>query len=315
MGVARTRAGLRKCRATRAGSRVAVVAPASGFDRAQFDLGLAELRRLGFEPVYDDSVFDRSATTAGAADVRAAALRHAWAQTDVDAIIAVRGGYGSVETLPLLAADDIPDPPASLVGYSDITSLHVWLNLHVGVTSVHGAMLEGRLAHGPDAYDPATLLRSLGTEPLGEVSHDGIAVLNGGDARGVFVGGTVTQLASSLGTPYAFSPPAGAILFLDEVGERPYRLRRLLMQLRLAGTFDRASAIVFGQLPKCDEPGGSVTSRTIVEEFFAAFPGPVLFGFPSGHTTTPLLSLPLGVDTRVVTGGKARLVFEEAAAA
>lgn len=290
------------------------MAPASGFDREAFDRGVAELERLGLIPVYDDTIFERLPTVAGPPPVRAAALVSAWARDDVDAIVSVRGGYGSVETLPLLDVSAVPAHPALFVGYSDVTSLHVWLNLHVGVTSVHGAMIEGRLSRGAEGYDSETFLRSLGDEPMGELAPDGVDVVRSGEAAGVLLGGTLTQLAASLGTPYAFNPPVGAVLFLDEVGERPYRLQRLLTQLRLAGTLGGASAIVFGQLPGCDEPGGRLTARAVVEEAFDGFTGPVIFGFPSGHTTTPLVSLPFGVEARVVADGGARLVIEEAAA-
>lgn len=293
---------------------MALVAPASGFNREDFDRGVAELRRLGFVVEYADSVFARLPTVAGAASVRAAALKGAWARDDIDAIVAVRGGYGSVETLPLLAPADIPNRPATFVGYSDVTSLHTWLNLHVGVTSVHGAMIDGRLSRGHEAYDPDTFLRSLGAEPMGELAPDGVEAIRPGDASGVLLGGTITQLAASLGTPYAFMPPAGSVLFLEEVGERPYRLRRLLTQLRLGGVLSRAAAIVLGQMVSCDEPGGALTARSVLEEFFQDFPGPVLYGFPSGHTTTPLISLPFGVEARVVASGRPRLVIEEAAA-
>lgn len=314
MGVARTRAGLRKCRAVRPGSRVAVVAPASGFDRAEFDRGVAELERLGLVPVYDESVFERKApAVAGSPAVRAAALIAAWAREDVDAIVAVRGGYGSVETLPLLDRMVVPEYPAAFVGYSDLTSLHTWLNIHVGVTSIHGAMLEGRLARGEAAYDPDTFLRSLQPEPLGELAPEGVDVLHAGETSGVLLGGTITQLAGSLGTPFAFKPPIGSILFLDEVGERPYRIQRLLMQLRLAEVLAGASAIIIGQLPQCDEPGGRVTGRSVVEAFFEGFSGPVIYGFPSGHTHTPLLSVPFGVHTRVVADARARVIIEESA--
>lgn len=316
MGVARTKAGLRKCRAVRPGSRVAVVAPASAFERAEFDRGIAELVRLGLEPVYDPDVFERQPPAmAGPAPVRAAALVAAWGREDVDAIVAVRGGYGSVETLPLLDRLAVPEHSAAFVGYSDLTSLHVWLNVHVGVTSVHGAMLDRRLARGTDAYDADSFLRSLGPEPLGEIAPDGVEVLQPGEESGVLLGGTITQLAASLGTPFAFKPPIGSVLFLDEVGERPYRLQRLLMQLRLADVLSGAAAIVVGQLPQCDEPGGRVTARSVVEEFFQGFAGPVLFGFPSGHTHTPLISIPFGVEARVVAGGRPRVVIEESATA
>lgn len=316
MGVARTKAGLRRFRAVRAGSRVAVVAPASGFDRAEFDRGIAELRRLGLDPVWDDSVFERQATVAGPPAVRAAALGRAWAREDVDAIVSVRGGYGSVETLPMLDRMSVPEHPAAFVGYSDLTSLHTWLNLHVGVASVHGAMLQGRLAAGIGAYDPDTFLRSLGTEPMGELEPDGVSVMREGEASGVLLGGTITQLAGSLGTPFAFKPPLGAVLLLDEVGERPYRIRRLLMQLRLAEVLSGVSAIVIGQLPQCDEPGGRVTALSVFDEFFDGFTGPIIAGFPSGHTTTSLMSLPFGVEARVVAAhSRARLVLDESAAA
>jgi muramoyltetrapeptide carboxypeptidase len=293
---------------------VLLVAPASGFDREAFDRGIAELHRLGLVAEFGESVFLRRPTVAGAPAARADALKEAWRRDDVDAIVAVRGGYGSVEVLPLLVPSDVPDQPAAFVGYSDVTSVHTWLNLYAGVTSVHGAMIDGRLSRGHQAYDPDAFLRSLGTDPMGELAPEGLQVLRAGEASGVLLGGTLTQLAASLGTPYAFMPPEGAVLFLEDVGERPYRLQRLLMQLRLGGVLSRASAIVLGQMTGCDEPGGALTARSVLAEFFDDFPGPVLFGFPSGHTTTPLISLPFGVEARVVATGHPRLVLDEAAA-
>jgi muramoyltetrapeptide carboxypeptidase len=299
------------------GSRVALVAPARPFARDDFDRGVAELRRLGFEPVWDDRIFDRQAFLAGPAASRAAELQRALTRPDVDAVIAVRGGYGSVHTLGALDPAAIRRRRTAFVGYSDLTSVHAYLGGTIGLTSVHGPMIDGRFAHGPAAYDPHTLLGSLGTEPLGELSPPGLEVVRPGDARGPLFGGTLTQLTGLLGTPFDAAPPTGHILFIDEVHERPYRLHRLLTQWRLAGRLASAAAMVFGQLPRCDEPGGGVTAADVVREFAEGFPGPVLLGFPSGHTatpTTPMLSLPLGVAVRVVGKGTPSLVFEEAAA-
>jgi muramoyltetrapeptide carboxypeptidase len=293
---------------------VAVVAPASPFERDEFDAGLAELRRLGFEPVHDERVFDRQGFVAGAARSRASSLNAAWRQPDVDAIIAVRGGYGSVETLPDLDLDLIRRRRTAFVGYSDVTSLHAFLGTRAGLVSIHGPMLEGRLARGASAYDPASFLGALGPRPLGELTAEGLEAIRPGEAAGPLFGGTLTQLLASFGTPWEFTPPDGHVLFVDEVGERPYRLHRMLTQWRFAGRFRAASAVVFGQMPRCDEPGGPVTAAGVVRERLGDFPGPVLFGFPSGHTTTPLVSLPLGVETRVVASGPPRLVVEEAAA-
>jgi len=311
----RTRLGLRKVRALRPGSGVAIVAPASPFVREEFDRGVAELRRLGFTPIYDDTVFSRGdGITAGDADLRADAIRRAWARDDVDALLAVRGGYGCVEVLPKLDAAPCRATPKAVIGYSDLTSMHCWLNGHVGITSMHGAMLEGRLAKGPEGYDEGSWRGCVSADPLGELSPAGLDVIRSGEASGPLVGGTLTQLAASLGTPYDFCPPDGAVLLLEDVGERPYRIRRLLTQLRLAGRLARISAVLIGQMPRCDEPDGRVTARDVLAAFFHDFRGPVVFGFPTGHTTTPFISLPLGVQTRVVASGTPRVIVEEAAA-
>jgi len=103
------------------------------------------------------------------------------------------------------------------------------------------------------------------------------------------------------------------VLFIDEVGERPYRLDRMITQLRQIGLLARAAAVVIGELPQCDEPGGSLTGRAVMADLFADFPGPVLIGFPSGHTTGPAFTLPLGVSCRVIAGARPRLVIDEAA--
>jgi muramoyltetrapeptide carboxypeptidase len=306
-----------KARALRPGDRVAVVAPASSFARDAFDAGIEELRRLGFDPVYDDSVFARSRYTAGPPDLRATAFRRAWTDPSIAALIAVRGGYGSMQMLPFLHAAEIHRTPKAFIAYSDNTSLLTWITGQCGVVAYHGPMLEGRLARGEAGYDRDTFERVLmHASAPGAITHDGLQVIRSGEASGVLVGGTLTQLVASLGTPYAFDPPAGHILFLDEVAERPYRIDRMLTQLRLSGILSRAVALVFGEMPRCDEPGdGGPSIRAVVADLTDGFPGPVLFGLPSGHTTGPCLTLPLGVAARVVTTPSPALIIEEAAVA
>jgi muramoyltetrapeptide carboxypeptidase len=308
---------MRKPRALRPGDRIGVVAPASSFGRASFDAGIAELERLGYEPIYDESVFARQRYTAGDAATRAAAFRRAWQDPSIAALMAVRGGYGSVHLLPLLDADEIRRTPKAFIGYSDNTSLLVWLTGYCGVTAFHGPMLDGRLAKGEAAYDLDTFSRVLTrTEPAGRISHPQIETLRPGEAQGVLLGGTLTNLMASLGTPYAFDPPQGHILFVDEVAERPYRIDRMLTQLRLSGLLSRAAAIVFGELPRCDEPAdGGPAIKAVIGELLSDFRGPVLFGLPSGHTDGACMTLPFGVQARVVTGADPAVILEEAAVA
>jgi len=304
-----------KPRALRPGDRVAVVAPASSFARAEFDAGVEELRRLGYQPVFEDSVFARARYTAGDAALRADGFRRAWNDDTVAALIAVRGGYGSVQLLPLLDAAEMRRRPKAFIGYSDNTSLLAWLTGVCGIVGFHGPMLEGRLARGESGYDRDSFARVLTRPaPAGPIAHPQVEVLRAGEARGPLLGGTLTNLLASLGTPYAFDPPAGHVLFIDEVGERPYRIDRMLTQLRLSGLLARASAIVFGELPRCDEPApAGPVIKAVITDLLEGFPGPVLFGLPSGHTNGACITLPFGVQARVVTAPSPALIIEEAA--
>lgn len=297
------------------GSKVAVVAPASPFQLHEFDKGVAEIERLGFVPVWDESVFEKQAYVAGPAEHRAHALRRALTDPSVAAIIAVRGGYGSAQLLPWLDIDEVRAASKPIIGYSDVTALLAFITTRCGLVSFHGPMLEGRLAKGADGYDQVSFERALClAEPMGEFDAPGVEVVVPGECAGPIVGGTVTQILASLGTPYAFDPPAGHVLFLDEVGERPYRLDRMVTQLRQSGLLAKASAVVIGELPRCDEPFGGVTGRATMADLFADFPGPVLMGFPSGHTVGPQQTIPFGVRARVVADQRApRLIIEEPA--
>jgi len=314
---AQTRAGLLKVRAAGPGCRIGLVAPASPFERGDFEQGLVELKRLGFEPVFDERVFERRGYVAGEPESRATQLTDFWRRADVDVVLAIRGGYGSAQLLrglSLMDAQLARQARTALVGYSDITSLHVWLATCAGLVSIHGPMIDRRLSQGPSQYDPVSFLASLRPEPMGELCPDGVEVLGAGEAEGPLFGGTLTQLLASLGTPWAFRPPSGHVLLLDEVGERPYRIDRMLEQARQTGLLAKASAIVFGQLPRCDEPDGGLTAKAVVADALRDFAGPVLWGFPSGHTTSALVTVPFGVHVRVLaTGTRPGLVVDESA--
>jgi muramoyltetrapeptide carboxypeptidase len=303
-----------KPRALAPGQRIGVVAPASPFDHEEFDRGIAELTRLGFVPVFDKSVFERQAYVAGTPELRAAAIRDAWDDPEIAGLMAVRGGYGSAQVLPFLDPHHLRLSAKAFIGYSDLTAMLTFLTMNCGIVAFHGPMVAGRLGRGETGYDRRSFERALcHAEPMGEMTAATLETVRHGDARGVLYGGTLTQLLASLGTPYAFAPPPGYVLFIEEVAERPYRLDRMITQLRQTGLLSRAAAAVIGELPQCDEPSGDVTARAVMADLFADFPGPVLIGFPSGHTTGPSMTLPLGVTARVVADSTPRLVIEESA--
>jgi muramoyltetrapeptide carboxypeptidase len=288
------------------------VAPGSPFNREEFARGVAEIERLGFVPVFDESVFARDAVyLAGSAEVRAAAFMKHWADGSVSALLAVRGGYGSVHLLPLLDRARIIDRPKLFIGYSDNTSLLSWLTCQCGITALHGPMIEGRLAGGA-GYDERSFLGLLAGGQRLELTPEGLTVVRGGQVSGPLFGGTITQLVASLGTPYAFDPPDGCILFLEEVNERPYRIDRMMTQLALSGVLARARAMVFGEMRGCDEPGGAVTALDAIVRTTRGCSGPIIVGFPSGHTTGPTWTLPLGVSVCVSTHPRPGLLIEDA---
>jgi muramoyltetrapeptide carboxypeptidase len=254
--------------------------PASAFKPEDLEAGVRELQRLGFEAVYDERDLRASVVRGGPAAVRARVLREAWRDPSVAALLAVRGGYGSQQLLPLLEPEVMRHAAKLLIGYSDITALLCWSCAH-GVVSLHGPMIEGRLSSGPAAYDEASFLRAtMVAEPMGELAPAGLEAFAPGEASGMVVGGTLAQLVSLLGTPWAFDVPRGAILFLEDVGERPYRIHRMLTQLAQSGMLARAGALVFGEFPRCDEPGGEPRSRTCCASSRAGSRAPCCSAFP-----------------------------------
>ena len=306
---------MRKPRPLVPGDRVAIVAPASPFDRSRFDLGVAEIKRFGLTPVITEGLFARRGYLAGDARSRAAALNKAWRDPSIAAIMAARGGYGSAQVLPFLDPDIVRNAAKPFIGQSDLTALLVYLTTLCATVCFHGPMVLN-LSHGESGYDRDSLRRCvMMPAPIGELTADGIDTFRAGEASGPLLGGTLTQLVASLGTPYAFAPPPGYVLLLDEVGERPYRIDRMLTQLAASGVLARAAAVVCGELPDCDEPGGQATARGVIAELLKAFPGPVLLGFPTGHTAGPVLTVPLGVEVKVIGEGRPRLVVTESAVA
>jgi muramoyltetrapeptide carboxypeptidase len=302
---------MHKPRPLRSGDCIGVVAPASGCAAEELEAGLAELRRLGFEPLHTGAVTAQDLFSAGTALARARDFTAAWTDPSVAALVALRGGYGSAQLLPHLDGEAMRESPKLFIGYSDTTALHTWLTCHLGIPTLHGPMLERRLSRGAEGYDVGSLMALVRGGAGLELPCEAGVVVRAGEAGGPLFGGTLTQLCASLGTPFSFTPPDGCLLFMEDVNERPYRIHRMLTQLDQAGVFRRARGIVFGEMRGCHEPGGRLTALDAIRHATAGFIGPVFCGFPSGHTSGPVVTLPLGTRARMATHPRPIVVLEE----
>jgi muramoyltetrapeptide carboxypeptidase len=303
-------------RALRPGDRVALLSLASPARPEDVEAAADELRGLGFEPVLPPPADGGAPYVAGTAEARALQLRACLRDERLAAVVATRGGYGSAQLLPWLDVAEIRDRRLLLIGYSDLTALlDLWTG-HAGVVSVHGPMAEGRLARGPVAYDRDSFMRTVcEPRPPGVVHAPNARVLQAGVAGGTLRGGTLTQLTALLGTPWAFMAREDSLLFLDDVNERPYRLDRMLFQLRHAGALDHVRGVVLNELPGCDEPGGALAGCDAVMHALAGFAGPIVAGIPSGHTAGRMITLPLGVAASLTAAETVTLAIIEPAVA
>ncbi len=299
----------RKPRALRAGERVAVIAPAGPFDRESFDAGLAVLQRR-YSVRFDPTLFDRHRYLAGSDSRRLAELRAALADPGVRAIFCARGGYGTMRLLAQLAelGTAIAGDLKPLVGFSDITGLHQWLQQQ-RIGSVHGPVVT-QLGHQPESTCERLFALLESTSPAAPLS--GATTFFGGTAEGPLIGGNLTVFSRLLGTP--FLPPLdGAILLLEDVGERPYRLDRMWTHLALAGVFRKVRGIVLGSFSQCEEREADYTGAEVLRDLAGETGLPCAAGFSIGHGAVNE-PVPLGVRVRL-DADLHRLEFLEPAAA
>jgi muramoyltetrapeptide carboxypeptidase len=288
-----------KPKALRTGGTIAIVAPASNLKRNYLARGVAELEGLGFRVKYREDILDKARYTAGSDERRAEELMQAFADPEVNAVWAARGGYGVMRILKMLDEDVLGANPKSFIGYSDMTALHLYLYRRFGWVTFHGPMAAKDIAGGEEHYDREALLAAITrAQPIGEIKSSRTEMLHhgvGGAVSGRLLGGCLSLIAAMMGTPDELDT-RGSILFLEDTGTRPYALDRMLQQLRLAGKFDEVRGIIFGEMTDCvqhAEQGYAI--QEVLAECTADLGVPVMFGLPSGHSPRGNLTLPLGV--------------------
>ncbi|HEY3452271.1 MAG TPA: LD-carboxypeptidase [Myxococcales bacterium] len=290
--------------ALRPSDRISIVAPAGPFDRAAFQRGL-DLISARYRPVYDEALFSSERYLAGSDERRLAELQAALSSPDTRAVFCARGGYGAMRLLAKLKLPQIHKP---LVGFSDVTALHGALQA-AGRISVHGPVVTHLGTLGAAAAEPLfELLERPDVRPV----LRGKPIVPGAAVEGPVVGGNLSVLTRLIGTP--FMPPLdGAILFFEDVGERPYRLDRMWQHLALSGAFARVRGIAMGEFEDCKEPSGGWTAEEVLGDLARELGLPCLGGLPVGHGRANQ-PFPLGARARL-DAAAGTLTFLEGAVA
>lgn len=282
--------------ALRSGDAVAIIAPASYFHREDFNAGCEALRSLGYQPVYDNSIFDRDLYFAGSTERRARELEQAFEEDAVKAILCARGGYGSNHLLDKVDVRKIAANPKIFVGYSDLTSLMTYFYDRTGLVTFHGPMVAKDFAKsdGVDLPSWRFALEQQSTFPA--AANATLKPLAAGKAEGILYGGCLSLLAESLGTPYEIHT-SGTILFIEDVGAKPYQIDRMLMHLKLAGKLDQVRGLVFGEmLDSNPSPAQGYSLEDVIMRVVADLGVPVAYGLRSGHVSRQNITLPMGVN-------------------
>jgi muramoyltetrapeptide carboxypeptidase len=302
-----------KPRALRPGDTICFVAPAGPLDKQRMDLARKRLEERGFKVTQDEDLYRARDYLAGSDARRAEELMAAFRDDDIDAIFPGTGGYGVMRMLSGLDFAVIRQHPKVLIGFSDITALHIALNTRAGLVTFHspnpmwGLGSEDYLTPLADKwfwrallakkYADANPLADYVISPAGAPPFPAPHVIYGGVARGAIIGGNLSLVSALVGTPYE-PVTKGKILLLEDVGEAPYRVDRMLCTLKLAGLLDNLSGAVLGQFTRReneDIEGEELTINEVLDEYFGPLGIPVVRGFPLGHVRDNV-TLPLGVE-------------------
>jgi muramoyltetrapeptide carboxypeptidase len=254
---------------------------------------------MGFRVALGRSLYQSARYLAGRDQDRAADLAEMFANPEVKAVVAARGGYGTSRIIPLLDAKALARFPKIFVGSSDLTLLLHFLRSACRLVTFHGPMVSPNFGKYSSPTTNGEFIRILGaTTPPGPIDVTGVKVLKGGSGEGVLTGGCLSLVCQTIGTPYEIQTE-DAILFLEDINEPPYRIDRMLTYLKQVGKFDGVRAVVFGLMPDCHPSSQELyTLEDVIRDVLADLPCPILYDFPSGHGGTNV-TLPFGVRAAV----------------
>ncbi len=287
------------------GDTIGIVAPAGPFDRQTFLRGVHTIEDMGFEIFIPPGLFEKNRYLAGSDNHRVQLVNQLFADTSVDAIICARGGYGSMRILSLLDYDAIQSNPKVFIGFSDITTLLSVLFSRCNLVTFHGPVITS-LADASEETK-LSLFSNLTSDNNQEIFLSGGKTIIPGVASGEVCGGNLTMLCHLVGTPFA-PDFENKILFLEDRGEAPYRIDRMLVHMALAGCFRGLSGIILGTFEEC---GPIEDVIKIIAEVFEKYSIPILAGLDAGHGRHNL-TIPLGIEA-TLDASRHLLIYHRAA--
>lgn len=289
----------------RLGDKIGIAAPAGPFDHDKFKRGIASLEKMGFAVFAPENLFRKNGYLAGSDDLRAEVLNDLFRDPSIKAIICARGGFGSIRILEQLDLEAVRQQPKVFVGFSDVTVLLSFFFAHCGLVTLHGPMVT-TLAEADEEAETALFHALTSGKKLKIKPKSGLTIKQG-VAEGPVLGGNLTTLCHLVGTP--FQPDLrGCILLIEDVGEAPYRIDRMLIQMKLAGCLDGIAGLMLGSFQKC---GRIESIYKIVERIFRDSEIPILAGFEIGHGKRNI-TIPIGLPA-TLDAGNHFLLFQEAA--
>jgi muramoyltetrapeptide carboxypeptidase len=296
-----------------AGAGISIVAPASSAQLERVEKGMAALRELGFAPALGPNTLHRGPLYfAGTPEQRLKDLHAAFADKDTAAVMSIRGGYGSNYILDGLDLDVFRNHPKVFLAYSDLTGVQLRLLDELGIPAFHGPMAAADF-YLDDGVHMESFRAALSGSPYKVGAGEGLRTLKGGTASGTLYGGCLSILVSLLGTPWE-PRTEGKLLFVEDVGAKPYQVDRMLWQLRKAGKLEGVRGIIFGEMLDCTSPGAKpdLLDRAILSAL-DGFEGPIAIGLRSGHVSRQNVTLTFGVQARLTLGDETELYLLEPA--
>jgi len=302
-----------KAKRLKIGDTIGMVAPASPSDSSKVEKAVKYLNNLGYIVKAGKSVFSSRGYLAGGDELRAFDINNMFEDDEVNAVFCLRGGYGSQRILDLIDFQLIRKNPKIFMGYSDITALLNAIYQKCGLITFHGPM-GGDFAGGLGKQTKRAMKNALeSTEPIGEIPNPEIPeIVAEGKGKGALVGGNLSIVAASLGTPYEINTQ-GCVLLLEDVFEEPYSVDRMLTQLRLAGKFKDVSGIILGDWGNLEpeEPEKSLSFEEVFKDIFEDIGKPVIKGLKIGHCK-PNITVPIGAEVSIDTDTVTLCVLESA---